>query len=207
MAVEDAQYPFVSLSELDEPPGTWQQVRRRETELNLGLGLNELHALSEYHTCGFRCQKIFRRKQDYVDLLHKILYYTQTGLGNEAAFTERVIICAGPVGPGTLAEDVRSARGWPTWYLTQQVALERIQPHQSLRSACADIKSRPRARNLCYDIAPETPVYSHSNGMSSDCAQQPILPADARAPKSPRSVEGPQVLGKLTRSWNLLKSF
>jgi len=189
MAAEDAQYPSVNLSELDEPPDTWQHVRSREMKLKKNYSLNELRGLFEYHAHGFRCQKSFTRKQEYIDLLHKILYYTQTGLVEEAAFTETGIICAGPVGPGTLPEEVRSARGLPIWYLTQQAALEKIQPHQSLRSAHAYAKSAkrgPEANSLFHDIAPEIPAHSPSDAAAdrdSDHSQHPILPAKAIASK------------------------
>jgi hypothetical protein len=191
MAAEDAQHPFVNLSELDEPPATWQHVRSRETELKKGFSLNELRVLSEYHAYGFKCQKSFSRKQDYIELLHKILYYTQTGLGDETAFTETGIICAGPVGPGTLSKDLRSARELPTWYLTQQAALETIQPQKSLRSVYVDAKSCAEARTFSHGIASGIPA-SHSNAAAdrnSDGLQQPILSgntiASTRASTSP----------------------
>jgi hypothetical protein len=106
MDSEDPGHPFVNLGDLDEPPQNWQQLRSREADLRNLYKLNELHALVVYHAYGFRCNKTFVRKQSYFDLLNKILYYTQTGLGNGTAFVDNSIICAGPVGPGTLSEDI-----------------------------------------------------------------------------------------------------
>jgi hypothetical protein len=205
MAVEDDQYPPVNLSELDEPPVTWQHVRSREMELKKSFSLNELRVLSEYHTHGFICQKSFTRKQDYIDLLHKILYYTQTGLADEAAFTETGIICAGPVGPGTLPEEFRSARGLPIWHLTQQAALEKIQPHQSLRSERADAKSRPKANSSFRGTAPEIRAYSQTEAAAdrdSDYSQQPILPANAIASKTPSVSPKTADLGQTSNASN-----
>jgi hypothetical protein len=194
MAAEEAQYPSINLSELDEPPMTWQHVRSREMELKKRLSLNELRVLSEYHAHGFRCQKSFTRKQDYIDLLHKILYYTQTGLADQAAFTKHGVICAGPVGPGTLLEEFRNVRGFPVWYLTQQAALEKFQPHQSLRPVHAGGKSGREPNSLFHDIAPEIPAFSTSDTAadrdsdhSPDHYQQPILPANVIASKKTSS--------------------
>ena len=94
-----------------------------------------------------------------------MLYYTQTGLENGAAFTQSRIVCAGPVGPGTLPSGVQTARkGLPTWYLTEQAALAKIQPLQSLRSLNAAAgSSRPEAKVACFDIASGTSVYSDLN--------------------------------------------
>ncbi len=145
MVEEDAGYPFVHLSDLDEAPITWQHIRSREAELK-DFSLNGLRALLEYHAYGFEFKRPSARKQNYIDLLHKILHYTQTGLANEAAFTERSIICAGPVGPGTIPKNVRDTKSLPTWYLNEEAALRKIQPHLSLRSAHADSQCRPEAK-------------------------------------------------------------
>lgn len=161
MAEEDVLHPVVNLSDLDEPPQTWTEIRQREAELK-NLHLNELRALLEYHAYGFQCSRISGRKQVYIDTLQKVLYYTQRGLGNDVAFTENGVICGGPVGPGTIAEDVANAKGLPTWYLTEQVALEKIQPHGSLCSTRDEHTDRPGAKVPCYTIAGGAPSYSDS---------------------------------------------
>lgn len=162
MAVEDAQHLFVDLKDLDDPPSSWQKVRQREEELKNSLHLNELRALSEYHSYGFRCIKHFGLKQKYIDLLHKVLYYTQNGLAYDAAFTQSGIICAGPVGPGVLYPMIRNARQLPTWYLTEQAARAKIQPHQSLCLPRSDRNHSPGAKMKCFEIVTESPSYSES---------------------------------------------
>jgi hypothetical protein len=145
-----------------------------------------------YRTYGFNCEETSSVKQNYIDLLHKILNYTQTGLGNDAALAGGGTICAGPVGPGTLSEDVRDARGLLTWYLTEQAALQKIQPHQSLRSALINSRNRPGAKAVRYNVAPGSPSYScTTTNDESAVAQQPTSPTDPVARKSPPTVGKP----------------
>lgn len=180
-AGENTRYPLVNLNNLEDPPQDWLQVRNRENTLKKRFCLNELRALLEYHAYGFQCMKNFGRKQDCLEILHKVLYYTQNGLGNNAAFTEEGIVCAGSVGPGTLSVDLRTTRGLPAWYLTEHAALEKIQPHRAVRFAHFDRRDRPRAKAVCYKISSRTPLYSEASMAADDAsasAQNALLPKD-----------------------------
>lgn len=206
MAAEDAQHPFAILNDLDEPPETWRLVRDREARLKKSLQLNELRALLQYHGYGFECKKHFGLKQKYIDHLHKILYYTQNGLGNNSAFTEQGIICAGPVGPGTLSSGLRVAKRLPAWYLTEQAALNKIQPHPSLRSTLLDSTDRPSAQAACYHIVSGTPIYSEANAAVNEdsiSARKSVSVTDSIPPKGPllnRSPPAPTSIDNSPRS-------
>jgi hypothetical protein len=120
------------------------------------------------------------------EIHHKVLYYTQNGLGNGAAFTESGIVWAGPVGPGTLSTDPY-ARRLPSWYLTEEAALTKKQPHQSLCSTNSNSSHRPRAKIKCLDIAPKTPSYSNSDATADEETagqKQSTSPAEPRASQS-----------------------
>lgn len=205
MAEEDACYPFVHMGDLDDAPETWEQVRRREAELKKNFSINELRALLEYHGYGFQFTRPPARKQNYIDLLHKTLYYTQTGLANEAAFTERGIICAGPVGPGTIPKHVRDIKRLPSWYLNEEAALRKIQPHLSLRSAPVDSQSKPGAKAVCYGIAPERPLYSDASQIADEKSAHPQNPMSvdtvpSKDPPATRNPSGASEVHKPTES-------
>ena len=202
MAEEDARYPFVHLGDLDDPPKTWEQVRRREAELKKKFSINELRALLEYHAYGFQFTRPPARKQNYIDLLHKTLYYTQTGLASEAAFTERGIICAGPVGPGTIPKDVRDMKSLPSWYLNEEAALRKIQPHLSLRSAPVNSQSKPGAKAVCYEIAPERPLYSDASQTANEKSAHPqkSVPVDTVPSKDLSATRKPSGVSEVHNS-------
>jgi hypothetical protein len=44
----------------------------------------------------------------------------------------------------------------------EQAALQKIQPHQSLRSALINSSDRPGAKAVCYNIAPGSPLYPYT---------------------------------------------
>jgi hypothetical protein len=83
----------------------------------------------------------------------------------------------------------------------EQAALQKIQPHQSLRSALINSSDRPGAKAVCYNIAPGSPLYPHTTtNDESAVAQQPTLPNDPVTRKSPLIIGKPAGLRTRDRS-------
>lgn len=89
MATDGSFNSFFGLSELDDPPAKWHKVRKREAGLKESLRLSELRTLLDCNSKWFQCEKKLSIEQSYIDVLHKILFYTQYVSGNCKAFTEK----------------------------------------------------------------------------------------------------------------------
>lgn len=77
------------------------------------------------------------------------------------------------------------------WYLTEQAALQKIQPHQSLQTALINSRDRPGAKAVHYNVAPGSPSYSYTTtNDESAVAQQPTSPTD------PVTLKSPSIVGK-----------